>query len=526
MLDLAGYDPGKDLGGQTLIEPAVGAGAFLLLVIERLLESARRFGRSFEDLDQAIRAYDIQRGNIKICRDRVRETLLHAGCPIDTAGRLADAWLVEQDFLLAGDLLSGDVPDADYVVGNPPYIRIEDLAESMGAEYRRRWVTMAGRADIYVGFIERGLRLLKRSGRLVFICADRWMRNQYGAGLRGLVSSGFAVRDVWVMHDVDAFESQVSAYPAIVAMGREPQGPAVVIDTDARFGPQAAAPLTKWSLSGAGTASTGPGFDAHRLPGWFDGDDMWPSGSPERLSLIEHLTNHFPPLHDPATGTKVSIGVATGADQVFVVQGVPDVEPDRILRLSMTSDLRSGTFRWSGHHLVDPWGPDGRLVDLAEYPRLAAHLAGGNGAVRDRFVAKKYPASWFRTIDKVDHTLTGKPKLLLQDMRSEINPVLEPGGHYPHHNLYYVTSDKFDMEVLGGLLLSRVAQAFVEAYAVRMRGGTLRFQAQYLKKIRVPSPDSITPAVAERLRQAFRDRDRDGATRAAESAYGLPEGRW
>ena len=51
--------------------------------------------------------------------------------------------------------------------------------------------------------------------------------------------------------------------------------------------------------------------------------------------------------------------------------------------------------------------------------------------------------------------LTGKPKLLIQDMKTTIHPVLETGGHYPHHNLYYIVSDTWDMEVLGGILLSR-----------------------------------------------------------------------
>ena len=54
--------------------------------------------------------------------------------------------------------------------------------------YRRRCLTMRGRSDIYVGFIERGLDLLKPGGALGFICADRWMRNQYGADLRELVA--------------------------------------------------------------------------------------------------------------------------------------------------------------------------------------------------------------------------------------------------------------------------------------------------------------------------------------------------
>jgi hypothetical protein len=186
----------------------------------------------------------------------------------------------------------------------------------------------------------------------------------------------------------------------------------------------------------------------------------------------------------------------------------------------MRRDLMSGTFEWQGNYLVNPWADDGSLVPLAEYPRMAAYLSR-HPALKERFVAKNAGSPWYRTIDKVDAKLTGMPKLLLQDMKAHIHPVLEPGGHYPHHNLYYVVSDTWDMEVLGGILLSRIAQAFIEAYCVRMRGDTLRFQAQYLKRIRVPRQGQIDAATKNALRAAFRNRDADAATLAAGAAFGI-----
>ena len=81
--------------------------------------------------------------------------------------------------------------------------------------------------------------------------------------------------------------------------------------------------------------------------------------------------------------------------------------------------------------------------------------------LRNRHVAGKVADKWYRTIDKVDHTLVDRPKLLFPDLKMTTHPVLEPGGLYPHHNLYYVISDKWDLRVLGGLLLSKVAEAFV-----------------------------------------------------------------
>ena len=182
---------------------------------------------------------------------------------------------------------------------------------------------------------------------------------------------------------------------------------------------------------------------------------------------------------------------------MFVVDdATADVEPSRKLPLAITKDLEGGSFHWHGKVLLNPWEEDGSLVDLADYPRLAATYKKSKTAINERFVAKRNPRSWFRTIDKVDSKLTDRPKLLIPELKSSIQPVLESGGHYPHHGLYYITSDTWDLKVLGGILLSRVAQAFIETYCVRMRGGTLRFQAQYLRQIRVPDPDSIPATYA------------------------------
>lgn len=520
LLDLVGYDSARDLTRLVLVEPSAGSGAFLLPAVERLLEVRERAGVSFVELEPCVRAFDLQPRSAVRCREAVETLLLKADCPPDAAVRLAAAWVVAGDYLLDE---RADVR-ADVIVGNPPYIRLEDVPDDLSLAYRRRFPTMVGRADVYVGFLERGLAALKPNGRLGFICADRWMRNQYGAALRAYVADDYALEHVWTMHDVDAFESKVSAYPAITVLHNGKQGPVVVADTNASFNETSAAALSEWARSNSPGETHGRGYSAYRLSHWFPSDEMWPTGAPSRLALIEYLTDRFSPLHDPLTRTRVGIGVATGADEVFITTEPDLVEPDRLLPLSMVRDLKSGSFAWSGRYLVNPWSADGRLVDLDAYPRLRAHLEASGDKLRGRHTAKKNrPSTWYRTIDKVNAELTNQPKLLLQDMRTAIHPVLEQGGYYPHHNLYYVVSDTWDMEILGGLLLSRVAQAFIEAYAVRMRGNTLRFQAQYLKKITVPASADIPDQLADELRTAFRARDTNAATRAAIAAYGVED---
>jgi hypothetical protein len=522
ILDLVGYTEDTDLCSLTLLEPSCGRGAFLLLAVDRLLAVRRRDGRDFAALVDCIVAYELQDASAAAARGAVNARLTADGCDEDRANKLADAWVRNANFLSVGD-----VPSVDVVVGNPPYIRIEDIPISQQLEYRQRFPTMAGRADIFVGFFEHSLAALKPGGRHSFICADRWMHNSYGSRLREFVASRFAVDLVWTMHDVDAFESAVSAYPAITLLRNGSQGKVTVADTTAEFSAKSAGELAAWHGAGRSTAKKGAGYAAHRLPHWFSGNEMWPSGDPKRLALIEFLNDRFLPLHSydsrTGAGTRVGIGVATGADGVFVTEDATVVEPERMLPLSMVKDLSTGEFHWSGHYLVNPWNSNGSLVKLDDYPRLAEYLSSREEALCGRHVAQKNSATWYRTIDKVTASLTARPKLLLQDMRTTIHPVLESGGFYPHHNLYYVVSDEWDMEVLGGLLFSRVCQAFIEAYCVRMRGGTLRFQAQYLKLIRVPEPANVTDEQAEALRAAFRARDQLAATRAAIGAYGLQD---
>ena len=171
---------------------------------------------------------------------------------------------------------------------------------------------------------------------------------------------------------------------------------------------------------------------------------------------------------------------------------------------------------------VNPWNGAG-LVDLRRYPRLAAYLESHREKLSGRHVGKKAPANWYRTIDRVSEALRAKPKLYLPDFKGRIAPVLDNGRTYPHHNLYFVASDEWDLEVLGGLLLSDVAQFFIEAYGVRMRGGYLRFQAQYVRRIRVPRPHDVSPALAKSLKAAFETHDVGLANSVAGKLYRLSD---
>jgi hypothetical protein len=517
ILDLVGYTADRDLASMRAIEPACGSGAFLVPMIERLLASADLFGRDVGSAQDALFASDLLEENTALSREAALETLAAAGVSAAVAEDLAAAWIGTGDFLL-------DPPperSADFVVGNPPYVRLEVVAPDRSDAYRLACRTMGGRADVYVGFYEHGLRALRDKAALGFICADRWMRNSYGAKLRTMVSEEWSVETVISMTGVDAFEEEVNAYPAITILRREAQeGGPLVVEGTPLLGADEAPELLRLASRPDPVHADRPGYRGARLRSWFSGPAGWPSGSPDRLEVIADLEQRFEPLEDPRTGTKLGIGVATGADGVFITEDRHLVEPERLLPLALPRDISQGKVEWSGKYLVNPWDTEG-LVEMERWPRFGAYLSAHRALLEKRHTAKN--GRWHKTIDRVIDGLSGREKLYLPDFKEAIFPVLDVGDTYPHHNLYWVTSDDWDLRVLGGLLLSDVAGLFIEAYSVRMRGGFLRFQAQYLRRIRVPRVDSIDPGTAAALADAFERRDRPGATRLALALYGLDD---
>lgn len=517
ILDLVGYTPDRDLASMVLVEPSCGTGAFLGPVVERLIESARAHRQDLGSVEPPVRAFDLLEANAELARKVVSQQLRDGDFLGEDPDAVARRWVSTADFLLEDHPLES----ADFVVGNPPYIRLENVAPSVMAAYRRACSTMRGRSDIYVGFIERGLELLRPKGVLGYICADRWMRNQYGGDLRRLITDSYAVETVVTMHDADAFENEVSAYPAIVVLKNDVQSRANVIEAGARFGVNDATKVTTWARGGRSRTITTSSLQGARTDGWLRGSGPWPTGSPAQLAVVAELEARFPPLQDAATRTRVGIGVATGRDEVYITDDTGLVEDERLLPLLQSADTSSGLVEWRGNYLVNPWN-EGGLVDLDEYPRLKSYYLEHAASLKERHVARKRPAHWYRTIDRVDPSLAARQKLVLPDLKASSHPVLVDGTLYPHHNLYFVVSDVWDLEVLGGILLSNVANLFVGTYCVRMRGGCYRFQAQYLRRIRVPHPESLKKHDRVALAGAFADRDVERATGLALTMYGIP----
>ncbi|MFH0907602.1 MAG: Eco57I restriction-modification methylase domain-containing protein [bacterium] len=514
ILDLAGYTEDRPLHRLRLLEPSFGRGDFLLLVVGRLLTvwlASNSKGSVVDELGGAIQAVELHRESFATTRQAVIERINGTGIDIRSATALADRWLKQGDFLLMP--FEGRF---NFVVGNPPYVRQELIPAPLLAEYRHRYQTMYDRADLYIPFMERSLRLLADGGNLGFICADRWMKNRYGGPLRSLIADQFHFKMYVDMVDTPAFHSAVIAYPAIIVISRE-----MPAATRIAYRPSInRATLSVLAEELRSKRLTKAGGSVRELKRVTNGAEPWLLESSDQMAVIRRLEQQYPSIEEATC--KVGIGVATGADKAFIGDFEElDVEPDRKLPLATTSDILSGEVHWRGQGVVNPFTDDGGLVDLRDYPRLRRYLEARKDVIAGRHCAQKAPSNWYRTIDRITPSLLKKPKLLIPDIKDEAHIVFERGALYPHHNLYFVISEDWNLRALQAVLLSSIARLFVASYSTKMRGGYLRFQAQYLRRIRIPFWHDVPDALRKELIEAATRRDVQACNRAAFKLYGL-----
>jgi Eco57I restriction-modification methylase len=127
----------------------------------------------------------------------------------------------------------------DAVIGNPPYVRQEQIKEIKPALQALYGEVYDGVADLYVYFYDQGLRLLRRGGRLSFVVTNKWIKAGYAAKLRARLG-----RETWIEAVIDfghakKFFPDADVMPCVIVVSRPeigseppPQIPVAVIPRD------------------------------------------------------------------------------------------------------------------------------------------------------------------------------------------------------------------------------------------------------------------------------------------------------
>lgn len=177
LLDLAA-ETGVRWAEARVLDPAAGAGAFLVEIANRMLESLR-------DAEPAIALRSIGSRLRGLELDPIAAGLAQAALEITLHGLSGAARLPVPLMVSVCDTLEEE-PDGtfDLVIGNPPYGRV-----TLRAEQRARFArSLYGHANLYGVFTDAALRWTKIGGKVAFLTPTSFLAGQYYAALRRLLA--------------------------------------------------------------------------------------------------------------------------------------------------------------------------------------------------------------------------------------------------------------------------------------------------------------------------------------------------
>ncbi len=214
MLDIIGYDETVSYD-KTIVDPACGTGTFIKQIIERFINSlyVNEVTNTYKEKlleHKLIRAYDTKPSNVFVTKIVVISLLVKNKliCEMkDVLDMIRKLPVYCQDFLRVGD-------NSDYIIGNPPYIRLQNMPVEYRDFIKDNFASATGRFDIFTCFLEKSDKLLNENGRMCLITSNKYLTANYGVGIREYLSQAGHVRKLVDLYDTKFFGAAV--LPAII----------------------------------------------------------------------------------------------------------------------------------------------------------------------------------------------------------------------------------------------------------------------------------------------------------------------
>lgn len=207
MLDFCGY-AADAVVGRHFIDNSCGSGAFLAEAVTRYIGQAQQNGMSREEIRLHLETYI---HGIEL------DKATHAACiaRLDLISSAHDIRGVKWDILQTNTLRTHQFDGKmDFVVGNPPYVRVHNLDDSY-AEVKGYTFADSGMTDLYLVFYEIGLRMLAPHGKLCYIAPNSWLTSLAGQKLREYV---LKVKNLAAVIDLEHFQPFKAATYTLITL--------------------------------------------------------------------------------------------------------------------------------------------------------------------------------------------------------------------------------------------------------------------------------------------------------------------
>ena len=374
----------------------------------------------------------------------------------------------------------------DAVIGNPPYVRQEELGDSK-TYFKDHYKTFVPTADLYVSFIEKEMSLLKGNGLFGMIVSNKWLRAAYGEPLRRFLANEITISQVIDLAGLPVFEG-ATVRTIILICSPKP------------FSQKTFKYLAPLDLDTFRTIQNGETlkniFEQNAVE--LNISDLKPEGwafsNIKSADLLSGLLSKGIPITQYTKG-KLLRGVITGFNQAFVIDretrdkliAINPVNEEIIKPLLVGRNVKRYSNDFAENYLI--WTYIG--VPIEKYPAILAHLKQYQAELVKRWDQGNY---WWelRACDYYDKFTSAK--IIYPDIATSCRFYLDEDGYFGTNTTYFIPSND---RYLLGILNSKVAQFFFTQVCAGLEGGStiyLRFFGQYIQNFPVHPIDFTNPS--------------------------------
>ena len=377
-----------------------------------------------------------------------------------------------------------DNPGFNAVIGNPPYIRQEALSEIK--PFLKAYQTYKGSADLYVCFVEQAHELMREQGRFGMITSNKFMRANYGRGLRTYLSINAVLNEIVDFGELPVFKD-AAAMTAILLTERES------VDAQAfRFTQMQT--LDFDSLE-AEVDRIGEQLNQEAL------GENWTLATADEIRILDQIRENCITLLEYCDG-EIQSGIKTGFNEAFILDAetrdyLIDEDPRsaEIIKPCVAGDnIRKYEIQFRERYLI--WTYIG--VPIEQYPAVFNYLQQFEGRLARR---QDQGEHWWELRSCTYYDDFEKPKIVYPDIGMSCRFCFDESGLFLTNNAYLIpTSDLYLLALLNSRLTFYYLKHICAALGEADKRGRLRFFSQYMEELPIRRINFTTPA-DERDRQ-------------------------
>jgi methylase of polypeptide subunit release factors len=382
----------------------------------------------------------------------------------------------------------------DVIVGNPPYVRQEGLAD-IKPFLKSGYDVYHGRADLYTYFFQRGIETIKSNGQLGFIVSNKWLRTSYGEPLREYLNQ-YRVQQSVDFEDTEVFKG-VAAYPCIIILQKRSDQNSDILSTKVQT--ENFTPLEAFvSENHYYSSQEALGTEAWSFP-------------PKRImGLIESIESRYCTLEKYVEdkGLEAHYGVKTGHTEAFRIDRQTkkeliqkDPASEEVIKPFLTGRyIRRYNLSDSGEYVIFTR----RGIDIDGYPAVKEYLSQWKDELEPKEKStdpdpgrKPGDYKWFELQDTIDYWREfEKPKIIYGKFATAPRFALdnEQGVYFNDASWMIRPVDKR----LLGVLNSAIGWFLIKQKCTKIQSGYQLIWDQFKN---IPVPETLPSELEDRVEE-------------------------